>query len=75
VLRNTAGRIVAVQEQRFRLLTDEGQVVLLTLARDARLDGPSLAELYRHRAHVAVAFSGQPNLTGGLAHAVREAAR
>ena len=75
VLRNTAGRLVAVQEQRFRLRTDDGQVVLLTLARDARLDGAKLAELYRRRARVAVAYSGQPNLTGGVAHAVREAVR
>ena len=65
------GRIVAVQEQRFRLATDEGQVYLLTLARGAPLDGESLRDLHRQQARVTVAFSGEPNVLGGVAHKLR----
>jgi len=68
-----AGRIVAVQEQRFRLRTDGGQVLLLTLDRRAPLDGATLAGLHRRGTQVRVDFSGEPNLKSGLAHAIHEA--
>jgi hypothetical protein len=67
-----AGRIVAVQESRFRLLTDAGQVYLLTLAGTAPLDATALQRLQRQRAHVTVDFHGEANLVGGVAHDVRE---
>jgi len=70
-----SGHIVAVQEQRFRLATDHGRVYLLTLGRHTRIDPNTLAQLHRRDAHVEVDFSGEPNLTGGVAHSVREAAR
>jgi hypothetical protein len=65
------GRIIAVQEQRFRLLTDEGQVYLLTLARNAPLDGATLSSLHERQARVTVDFTGEPNLVGGVARNVR----
>ena len=71
----TSGRIVSVQEQRFRLATDDGQVYLLTLGRDAPLDAATLAELHGRSAHLTVSFSGSPNLSGGVAHAVTEDVR
>ena len=61
------GRIIALQEQRFRLLTDAGQVYALTLARGARLDASALSLLHADRARVTVDFSGEPNLSGGVA--------
>lgn len=67
-----SGRIVAVQEQRFRLATDTGQVYLLTLDRHAPVDAPTLEVLRDKSAHVTVEFSGQPNLESGLAHAIEE---
>ena len=70
-----SGRIIAFQEQRFRLLTDTGQVYLLTLRADGHLDATTLADLQRRRAHVAVHFTGQPNLVGGVALDVREDTR
>ena len=69
------GHIVALQEQRFRLRADDGRVYLLTLARDAPLDGASLADLYRRHARLGVEFSGQPNLARGVAHVVQEVGR
>jgi hypothetical protein len=69
------GRIVAIQEQRFRLLTDAGQVYLLTLGRHAPLDATTLGELHDRCARVTVEFSGEPNLTGGVAYDLREDGR
>jgi hypothetical protein len=70
-----SGRIVALQEQRFRLLTDSGQVYLLTLGRDAPLDASALAELHARGAHLDVDYTGEANLANGVAHVVREDGR
>ncbi len=66
---------MSLQEQRFRLLTDAGQVYLLTLAGNAPLDAAALAELHLRGARVAVQFTGEPNLAGAVAHTVREELR
>ena len=71
----TSGRILSVQERRFRLLTTEGQVYLLTLARSAPLDESLLCDWRDTRATLEVQFSGEPNLVGGVAHAVHPAGR
>lgn len=67
-----AGRIVALQEERFRLLTDSGQVYLLTLGRHAPIDASTLAALHQRQAHVIVGYTGEPNLSGCVAHDVHE---
>ena len=67
-----SGRIVAVQEQRFRLLTDTGQVYLLRLGRHAPVDASTLAELHRRGAQVTVEYTGEPNLNTGVAHALHQ---
>jgi hypothetical protein len=72
---HVTGRIIAVQEQRFRLLTDTGQVYLLTLASDTVPDASTLGELQRRGAHLAVRFEGEPNLAGGTALEIREDGR
>ena len=69
----TVGHIIAVQELRFRLLTEQGQVYLLTLAPNAPLDGAALRRLQRQAARVTVDFQGEPNMRGGVARDVREA--
>ncbi|HEY0581471.1 MAG TPA: hypothetical protein VGE94_04765 [Chloroflexota bacterium] len=66
----TEGRILAVQERRFRVLTVEGQVYLLTLATNAPIDELALCHFRDTRTPVQVSFTGQPNLVGGVAHAV-----
>jgi hypothetical protein len=64
------GRIIAVQEQRFRLRTNEGQVYLLTLAATARLDASDLARLQIEERQLSIQFDGEPNLKGGVARKV-----
>jgi hypothetical protein len=66
-----AGHIIAVQEQRFRLVTDAGQGLLLTLSHHAPVDENDLHLWHQTRAHVAVTYQGQPNLDSGIAHAVK----
>jgi hypothetical protein len=64
------GRIIAVQEQRFRFQTDSGQVLQLTLARGAPLDGADLLRLQARNVELLVDVTGKPNLTGGVARNV-----
>ncbi|MBV9580178.1 MAG: hypothetical protein JO057_16445 [Chloroflexi bacterium] len=66
------GRVIAHQEQRVRLLTDSGQVYLLTVANRAGLDAQELADFQVRGARLAVRFSGQPNLTGGIIDGMHE---
>ena len=65
-----AGRIIAVQEQRFKLLTDTGQVLLLTLDRHAPLEATDLSRMRDERTPVQVDIHGVPNQKGGLARNV-----
>ena len=69
------GYITVVQEQRFRLVTDDGRGLLLTLARNARVDGHTLQELHNSRTHVRVEYEGEPNMASGVALAIKYDAR
>jgi hypothetical protein len=64
------GRVLAVQEQRFRLLTEGGQVYLLTLAHNAPLEPVDLCDLQDRKVEVTVDFEGEPNLKGCVARNV-----
>lgn len=64
------GYIAVVQEQRFRLVTDSGQGLLLTLAHNAPLDLNDLQRLHETKTHVNVEYEGDPNLENGVALAV-----
>jgi hypothetical protein len=65
------GYIGIVQEQRFRLITDAGQGLLLTLAHDAPLDDKDLRRLHDANLHVVVEYEGEPNLDSGVAHSIK----
>ncbi len=65
------GIIAVVQEERFRLITDTGQGLLLTLAYDAPLDGADLRRLHQANRHVIVEYEGEPNLDSGVAHSIK----
>jgi hypothetical protein len=65
------GYIAVVQEQRFRLITDAGQGLLLTLAHDAPLDDKDLRHIHDANLHVVVEYEGEPNLDSGVAHSVK----
>jgi hypothetical protein len=64
------GRVIQVQEQRFRLALDSGQAYLLTLAHDAAAD---LQGFVHSGQQVVVEYEGEPGLSSGVAHAVRPA--
>jgi hypothetical protein len=64
------GRLIQVQEQRFRLALDDGPAYLLTLAHTATAD---LEALLRAGREVVVEYEGEPGLSSGVAHAVRPA--
>ncbi len=70
-MRQASGHIIVVQEERFRLLTDTGQGLLLTLAHDAPLEGSDLCRLRDTNTHVLVEYAGEPNVSSGVAHSIR----
>ncbi len=65
------GYITVVQEQRFRLVTDSGQGLLLTLAHDASLDSSDLQRFHDADLHVLVEYEGESNLESGVARSVK----
>ncbi len=64
-MRMITGRIVAVQEERVRLVTESGEVMLLTVSNQAARD-VNLKDLTCSQQIVQVEFTGQPNLTSGI---------
>ncbi len=68
---HVTGYIVAAQEERFRLMSDSGQTLLLTLANHAPVGPSDLAQWHTAHIHVRVQYTGQPNLVSGIAHAVQ----
>ena len=56
------GRIIAIQEGRFRLLTPDGRGFLFTLAHNANVDTLTLGQWHRHDLPVRVTYSGEPGL-------------
>lgn len=56
------GRIIALQEGRFRLLTRDGRGFLFTLAHDANVDTLTLGQWHRRDHPVRVTYSGEPGL-------------
>jgi hypothetical protein len=67
------GHLTHVQEQRFRIATNGGSNLLLTLAHTAPLDSAELQQLVRDRTPVVVEYEGEPGLASGVAHEVRRA--
>ncbi len=65
-----SGLITAVQEERFRLLTDAGNTFLFTLSRHAPLSGQDLCQLHETNRRVAVQYEGSPDLASAYAYAV-----
>ncbi|HEY8597771.1 MAG TPA: hypothetical protein VIL85_05030 [Thermomicrobiales bacterium] len=64
------GRIIAVQEMRFRLLTTDGRGFLFTLSHRARADASDLHRWHQGDNAVRVVYSGEPGLDSGVARAV-----
>lgn len=65
-----AGRIIVVQEMRFRIVTDDGRGYLFTLARNANADTTELRRLHTRDTAVRVTYVGQPGLDTCVARRV-----
>ena len=69
--RYLAGRITVIQEQRFRLDTNDGRSYLFTLDRKSPVQVPTVRLLQKSRIPVRVEYSGEPNTGSGIAHIVQ----
>ncbi len=64
------GRLAAVQEHRFRLTTDRGQSLLLTLSHGAGTDEETLHRWQADGTRIGVEYEGEPGLASAVAHQV-----
>ncbi len=64
------GTLAVVQEERFRLLTDNGQALLLTLANNPWTTELDLCRWHESGTHVSVEYEGEPNLASGVARRI-----
>jgi len=69
--RYLAGRITVVQEERFRLTTEDGRSFLFVLDRKSPVQIPAVRRLQKSRTPVRVEYSGEPNTRCGIAHLVQ----
>ena len=64
------GRIIAVQEDRFHLKTEDGRILRLALSNRAGLEIRDLRRLYAMDALVTVDYTGEADLASAAVHAV-----
>lgn len=65
------GHIIAVQEDRFRMVGDSGKGYLFTLFHGARISRKDLSRWKDAEVKILVRYKGDPNLATGIAHEVR----
>ena len=65
-----AGRIIVVQEMRFRIVTEDGRGYLFTLAKNANIDTTELRRLHTRDTLVCVSYEGVPGLASCVAKRV-----
>src|SRR6476661_3677719 len=65
------GRITVVQEQRFRLTTNDGRSFLFILDRKSPVQLPAVYRLRGSHTLVRIEYSGEPNTNSGIAHIVQ----
>ncbi len=70
-IQSVKGRILLIQEERFRLLAERGQSLLFTLAHNASPDVSELEKWHQADIPVLVEFEGEPGLESCVAHTVR----
>ena len=68
--RRLRGRIILVQEDRFRAVGSSGRGYLFTLSHRARAAHEDLARWHAADAEVLIEYEGEPNLASGVAHRV-----
>ncbi len=64
------GRIILVQEDRFRMVDSTGKGYLFTLSRKAPLSQEDLQRFHNTDIRVLIEYEGEPNTSSGVAHTV-----
>lgn len=70
-LKDVTGRIIFVQEERFRMVDDEGRSFLFDLSYKAPVSHDDLVAWSRAKARLRVEYEGEPEMESGVAHRVR----
>ena len=65
------GRIIVVQEDRFRLVSASGKGYLLTLSHRAKVSEQDLQDWHKADCQVMVEYQGEPNLATGMVQNVK----
>ncbi len=68
--RQLRGRIILVQEDRFRMVANSGGGYLFTLSLKSGIDQQDLERFRDADAEVLLEYEGEPNLASGVAHSV-----
>ncbi len=69
--RQLSGRIILVQEDRFRMVANSGEGYLFTLSHKSGIDQEDLERFRDADAEVLIEYEGEPNLASGVAHLVQ----
>ncbi len=69
--RRIEGRIVVIQEDRFRLVRGRGQVFLFTLSHKASSSVDDLDLWHKQNRRVVVEYEGRSDFESAVAHSVR----
>jgi hypothetical protein len=65
-----SGHIAAIQEERIRVVGDDGRIYLFTLPPDS--DATDIRGLQERSAHVGIRFQGQPDMDTGVVEEIEE---
>ncbi|MEN6616435.1 MAG: hypothetical protein ABFD12_07745 [Syntrophorhabdus sp.] len=65
------GRVIYVQEERFRMVDQKGRSFLFDLAHNAAVSDEDLVNWERLRTWVAVKYEGEPELESGIARSAK----
>jgi hypothetical protein len=69
-MHSVRGRVIAVQEGRFRLATDDGRVLPFVLSHKASAEPQDLPPLAARPVRVLISYSESPHLIADIAHRV-----
>ena len=69
-MHSVRGRVIAVQEGRFRLVTEDGRVMPFVLSHKASAEPQDLPPLAARPVRVRIAYSESPHLIADVAHRV-----
>ncbi|MDW7772641.1 MAG: hypothetical protein SCH71_07090 [Desulfobulbaceae bacterium] len=69
-MQTVTGRLLMVQESRFRIAAAGGRVFLLTLSHSADADETDLLDYFESNTPLVVKFRGEPNAGSGIVESI-----